>query len=78
MSVTIPDGKTAATMETLAREKAWSDLLGHVRLSLEIWQIDPDVRAHCEHVVMSLRRLAAELTTLSDHSTRPGSTGGES
>lgn len=62
--ILIPDGETAARLETAAREKAWLDFLSHARLSLEVWRIDPDVREHCEHVVVWLRRLAAELTAL--------------
>ena len=65
----IPDGETAARLETAAREKAWLDFLSHVRLSLEVWRIDADVRAHCEPVVPWLRRLAAEMLAMS---TPPG------
>ena len=61
---TIPDGKTAAALETLARERAWRDFLAEVRSSLLVWEIDGDVRAHCEPVVGWLRRLAAELTSI--------------
>ena len=61
---TIPDGKTAAALETLARERAWRDFLAEVRSSLLVWEIDGDVRTHCEPVVAWLRRLAAELTAI--------------
>lgn len=61
MATFIPDGETAAALETAAREKAWVDFLSHVRLSLEVWRIDPDVREHCEHVAAWLRRLAVDL-----------------
>ncbi len=74
MTTLIPDGETAARLEAAAREKAWLDFLSHVRMSLEVWRIDGDVRLHCEHVVTWLRRLADELADLS---TRPGTTGGD-
>lgn len=54
----------AARMEVAAREKAWSDFLAHIRFSLEVWAIDPDVRAGCEHPVRWIRRLATELASL--------------
>lgn len=65
MGAIIADGETAAALETAAREKAWVDFLSHVRLSLEVWRIDPDVREHCEHVLGWLRRLSSDLAALS-------------
>lgn len=59
---TPPPAFPAAAVETAAREKAWADLLTQVRLSLEVWRIDADVRAGCEPVLHWLRRLAADLT----------------
>lgn len=55
------DGPTAAALEALAREDAWRKFLAEVRFSLEVWRIDPDVRAGCEHPVAWLRRLAVDL-----------------
>lgn len=60
----IPDGETAAAVETLAREKAWRDFLAQIRASLLVWEIDGDVRTHCEPVVSWLRRVGAELTAI--------------
>lgn len=67
MSAIIPDGETAAALETLAREKAWRDFLDEVLFSLEVWRIDADVRVHCEDVVVWLRRLTAELAGIGCH-----------
>lgn len=48
-------------VERLAREQAWVRFLGEVRWSLEVWRIDPDVRAACEPVPDWLSRCRDEL-----------------
>jgi hypothetical protein len=56
-----PPAFPAVLMETAAREKAWRDLLAQVSFSLQVWQIDAEVRAGCEDVRAWIRRCAADL-----------------
>jgi hypothetical protein len=51
-------------METAARAKAWRDFLAQLRLSLMVWEIDGEVRAGCEHVLVWLRRCQDDLARL--------------
>jgi cell division septation protein DedD len=56
-----PEPFPAVLMETAARAKAWVDFLVQIRMSLIVWEVDPEVRAGCEHVASWLRGLAAEM-----------------
>ena len=58
------EGFPAVLMETAARAKAWRDFLAQVRLSLMVWEIDGEVRAGCEHVLVWLRQCTSELAGL--------------
>lgn len=55
----------AAAMETLARARAWQRFLTETRFSLDVWRLDPVVRAECENVVSWINRCCDELRQLS-------------
>lgn len=48
-------------MEDAARAKAWRDFLAQVRMSLLVWEIDPEVRGGCEHVLTWVKRCRDDL-----------------
>lgn len=54
----------AATVETLARAKAWRDFLAQVSFSLQVWQVDPALAAEIDDPLTWLRSCSDDLTRL--------------
>ena len=58
--------ETAPAMETYARLKAWADFLEDVAFSLQVWQLDPDVRRDCSPITAWLTSCRADLNHIID------------
>lgn len=56
--------ESAPVVERYCRERAWQRFLAEVRLSLEVWALDPQVRDQCEPVTAWIGRCRDDLTDL--------------
>jgi hypothetical protein len=61
MSAVILDRETAPAMERLCREEAWLKFTAEIGLSLNVWQIDADVRREVPHPLDWLRKCRDDL-----------------